>query len=65
MDERASVHQKMARYYQVMPPEFRKEWDRLSQVQKEAVFPFLDGFHQTMEKATWDMIGGFIKTLAK
>ena len=33
--------------------------------EKEAVFPYLDSFHQTIESATWDLIGGIIQALTK
>ena len=59
------TRQKIARYYQVMPQDFRAQWDRLSESQKEAVFPFLDRFHHTMEVATWELLGGFIDAITR
>jgi len=56
---------KIMRYYQRMPPEFRRLWDRLSPDQQKAVFPSLDKFHETMETATWNLLAGFIKALLK
>ena len=48
-----------------MPEEFRGQWDRLTEAQKETVFPFLDRFHHTMEVATWELLGGFIGEITR
>jgi hypothetical protein len=63
MAENSEIRQKIARYYPHMPMQFREIWDKLSPEEQEAVFPYLDNFHRSMESATWDMVGGIIQAL--
>lgn len=65
MPENDEVRQQIARYYPHMPIQFREVWDKLSPEQQETMFPHLDGFHRTMESATWDLLAGTIEALLR